>query len=90
MTKHYNITVKGIVQGVWYRKNTLEKAKQLNINGFVMNMPNGDVYVEAEGTSKQLNDLLEWCATGPEFAQVDTVSFEESHMKSFTDFEIRH
>jgi len=88
MTKHYNITVKGIVQGVWYRKSTLEKAIILGVSGFVKNLPNGDVYLEAEGSEQQLKSLLEWCAIGPEYAEVKQVSFKEEDLKSFHRFEI--
>ncbi|SHJ31464.1 acylphosphatase [Aquimarina spongiae] len=88
MTKHYNITVKGIVQGVWYRKNTQDKARELEIKGFVKNLPNGDVYLEAEGNEQQLKLLLDWCAIGPEHARVEHVSFEEADLKSFRHFEI--
>ncbi|EZH74773.1 acylphosphatase [Aquimarina atlantica] len=88
MQKHYNITVKGKVQGVWYRKNTQEKAIALQITGNVRNLPNGNVYIEAEGDKNQLNLLLEWCAIGPEFAKVDAVSFEEGDLQLFKSFDI--
>ncbi|WP_062061590.1 acylphosphatase [Aquimarina longa] len=88
MTKHYNITITGKVQGVWYRKSTQEKAKTLKINGYVKNLPNGDVYIEAEGDDHQLNALVEWCNIGSEFAKVNTVSFEESNVQFFEDFNI--
>jgi acylphosphatase len=88
MQKHYNIIVKGKVQGVWYRKSTQEKATALQITGYVRNLPNGNVYIEAEGDKNQLTLLLEWCATGPEFAKVDTVSFEENDLQFFENFDI--
>ncbi|MCK8520923.1 acylphosphatase [Aquimarina sp. D1M17] len=88
MKKHYNITVSGTVQGVWYRKNTLEKAIELGVTGYVKNLINGNVYIEAEGTKEQLQALLDWCAIGPEYAKVDQVSFEEGALMSFARFEI--
>ncbi|WP_234859330.1 acylphosphatase [Aquimarina aquimarini] len=89
MLKHYKITVTGKVQGVWYRKNTHEKAKELTIKGFVENQPNGNVYLEAEGDANQLKALLEWCAIGPEYAKVATVSYQEDNLQFFESFEIR-
>ncbi len=88
MLKHYNITVKGKVQGVWYRKSTQDKAKELGIAGFVKNLPNGDVYIEAEGTESQLKSLLDWCVIGPEYAKVAHVSFEQGTSRAFALFEI--
>ncbi|WP_271783937.1 acylphosphatase [Aquimarina algiphila] len=88
MLKHYNITVTGKVQGVWYRKNTLEKAKELHITGHVKNLSNGNVYIEAEGNHDQLTSFIAWCTLGPEFAKVDNVSFEERDIRPFKCFEI--
>ncbi len=88
MLKHYNITVKGKVQGVWYRKNTLDKAKELDIKGLVKNLNNGNVYIEAEGSQNQLNSLIEWCTNGPDFAKVDDISFEKGDLRFFKNFEI--
>jgi len=86
--KHYNITVSGTVQGVFYRQSTLEIAKQLDIKGFVRNEPNGNVYMEVEGTEGQLNTLVEWCKKGPSRAYVDDVKSTEGGMKFFSLFEI--
>lgn len=88
MLKHYKITVTGKVQGVWYRQSTLNQAKGLNIKGFVKNLDNGEVYIEAEAPEEQLKILLDWCAKGPEFARVDAVSFKESSLEYFDDFEV--
>ncbi len=90
MLKHYNITVTGKVQGVWYRKSTSIKALELNITGYVKNQSDGSVYIESEGDIDQLKKLLNWCAEGPEFAIVETVSFEESTIRSFEKFEIHY
>ncbi|MDH7445144.1 acylphosphatase [Aquimarina sp. 2201CG14-23] len=88
MLKHYNITVKGKVQGVWYRKSTWEKALELEIKGSVKNQSDGSVYIEAEADEHKLNQFLEWCAKGPEFAEVSQVSHEESDIRLFNFFEI--
>ncbi len=88
MIKHYNITVKGKVQGVWYRQSTLQKASELGIKGYVKNQADGSVYIEAEGNKDQLDALLYWCSLGPEFAKVENVSFNESELQPFESFEI--
>ena len=89
MTKHYNITVSGKVQGVWYRKSTKETAKRLGIHGFVKNLENGNVYIEAEGDETQLKELVDWCHHGPEFALVSQVKFKEDAVQGFDAFEIK-
>lgn len=88
--RHLNIEVAGRVQGVSYRYNTQEKALQLGIVGFVKNLPNGSVYIEAEGTDEQLNQLVQWCHEGPPMALVTEVAVSEAPIASFSSFEIRY
>jgi acylphosphatase len=88
MKKHLNILVKGKVQGVWYRKSTKDKADELGLFGLVKNMPDGSVYIEAEGNDAPLKSLVEWCNSGPELSRVDNVSVEETTLKHFSSFDI--
>jgi len=87
--KHFNITVVGKVQGVFYRQSVFEMAKQLGINGFCRNEANGDVYIEAEGDEERLKKFVEWCKKGPPRAFVRDVKFFEGEIKNFSSFEIR-
>jgi len=87
--KHYAITVSGKVQGVFYRQSTLEIAKQIGLKGFVQNKANGNVYIEAEGTTEQLKGFVDWCKKGPTRAIVSDVRVEEGEIKNYSLFEIR-
>lgn len=89
MMRHYNITVKGKVHGVSYRFAALRKAHKLALTGYVMNLHNGDVFIEAEGKEENLNKLIEWCYIGPPAAEVSEVKAEESTLKHFRNFEIK-
>ena len=73
MVKRFRAMVFGKVQGVFYRASALERAEGLGLKGFVRNLPNGFVELEAEGEEKTLNDLLRWCQHGPPGARVDEV-----------------
>ena len=88
--KHLNIIVKGKVQGVFYRKSTWKKATDLGIKGIVKNEPNGDVYIEAEGTEEQILNLVQWCYEGPPTANVDSLEITEKPTKGYTTFEIKY
>ncbi|MEM9858002.1 MAG: acylphosphatase [Bacteroidota bacterium] len=88
--KHYNISVFGKVQGVFYRASTKTKAVELGIKGFVKNQSDGSVYIEAEGEMEQLQLLLDWCNQGPTNAVVDKVKVEEAKMSDFQKFEITY
>lgn len=87
--KHISIRISGKVQGVFYRASTQAKADELGVKGFVRNEPNGDVYVEAEGTEEQLNKLLAWCKVGPPRAKVDRVETQDGAVLNFKRFEVR-
>ncbi len=88
--KHWNIRVKGKVQGVYFRLTTKAVADQLGVKGFVINANDGSVYIEAEGDDFALNSLLDFCKEGPERAQVEEVDYTEvDHIRGFKNFEIR-
>ena len=88
--KHYNVTVFGRVQGVGFRYSALKMARIYGISGFIRNQGDGSVYLEAEGEETNLELFLEWCARGPGYGRVDRMVKNESGMRGFRDFEIRH
>lgn len=67
------ITVSGLVQGVFFRANTIDQAVGLGITGRVANLVNGDVEIVAEGDRRQIETLIDWCRVGPPGARVDGV-----------------
>ncbi len=84
--KHWNIRVRGKVQGVFFRASTQKKAQELGVQGFVRNEPDGNVYIEAEGDAQALEQLAAWCKTGPERARVEQVEIQEGTWQGFRDF----
>lgn len=86
---HYNLLIKGRVQGVYYRASAKQAAEKLGVSGFVLNQPDGSVYLEAEGDKQQLNLLIEWCKKGPAGARVDDVQITTAAIAGFKGFEIR-
>ncbi len=86
-----SLLIKGKVQGVFYRKSAAEKATEIGLTGFVKNLPDGNVYTEAQGTQERLNEFEQWCRRGPQHAVVESVEttplstlFEEDR------FSVRH
>ncbi len=71
------ITVKGKVQGVGFRYFVMRHANEIGVNGFVKNLPNGDVYIEASGTSSQLEQLILLCNQGPAHSNVENVQVKD-------------
>lgn len=70
------VRIEGIVQGVYFRWNTREKALELGVQGWVRNLPDGAVEVMAEGERDALERLVEWCRQGPPEAVVRRVETE--------------
>lgn len=86
---HLDIRIIGLVQGVWYRKSACEQALGLGIAGFVMNLPDGTVRIEAEGTHEALDQLVAWCRVGSSRAVVEHVEMVEGPFVGYTGFEAR-
>ncbi|MBN2481639.1 MAG: acylphosphatase [Bacteroidales bacterium] len=87
--RHVNITISGLVQGVGFRYAASIAASRLGIDGFIKNLQNGDVYVEAEGERGTLDEFIRWCKSGPLHARVDNASVSEGEFRNFKLFEIR-
>jgi acylphosphatase len=88
------VNVKGRVQGVFYRHSTREQASKLQISGWVANLPDGTVALEAQGESQQILTLLAWLEKGPPAAVVASVDvIQQEKIDSFDStqgkFEIR-
>jgi acylphosphatase len=73
-----HVVIEGRVQGVFFRASTRDEATKLGINGWVRNLPNGDVEALFEGDKAAVNRMLAWCYKGSPYAVVQKVnmSFE--------------
>lgn len=56
--KRVYIFYSGLVQGVGFRFTTRTIAKQLNLSGWVRNLPDGKVEIVCEGKEEELKQLL--------------------------------
>lgn len=82
------LSITGKVQGVNYRYYCREKALSLGLKGFVKNLSDGRVYVEATGEKESLDALRIWCLAGPERASVEDIRTRELPVKEFEGFAI--
>lgn len=86
---HYKIKVSGRVQGVYYRASTKAVADQLRISGWIKNLADGSVYIEAEGETFFMGQFLEWCEEGPSGARVEAIEKEAGELQGFSNFVIK-
>ncbi len=66
-------TVRGRVQGVWFRDSTRREAERLGISGHAVNLADGGVEVLASGSAEALDTLATWLRRGPPLAAVSTL-----------------
>ena len=84
----YKIIVTGHVQGVGFRWSAAREARNRGINGSVKNLSDGSVYIEAEGSIKQLDSFVEWCKKGPGAGFVKSVNVDTYTPVNYTGFRI--
>jgi acylphosphatase len=72
--RRIHVIVKGRVQGVFFRKTTVQEAERLGLSGWVKNRSDGTVEIQAEGTEEALEAFLAFCRRGPQHARVEDVA----------------
>ena len=87
--KRIRIKVSGRVQGVSFRHSARTMARYLGVKGFVKNMNDGSVYLEAEADESALGNFVVWCRKGPDYAQVERVETEDMPVKNDNMFNVR-
>jgi len=85
------LIAKGRVQGVGFRWFVVQNANKLGVVGYVKNLPNGDVEIEAEGERGQLEELIKHVKAGPTFGRVSDLSVEwRDYTGSYKSFEVAY
>lgn len=87
---NYKIQVFGRVQGVGYRDFASRMANGLELVGYVKNMTDGSVLIEAEGDKLILDKFLILCENGPGWANVEKTKVAESPIMGYKDFKVRY
>ena len=83
------IIIKGKVQGVSFRYFTLKQAQELNIVGWVRNIPNGTVEAVAQGDKINLELFINKLKQGSSLSRVDDVILNWEHQeKDYENFSI--
>ncbi len=88
--RRVRIVVRGLVQGVGFRASTQRTARGLGLTGWVRNLPDDTVLLEAQGPSAQVAELEAWCKVGPPAAEVSgTEVTEQAVVGGERDFGLR-
>ena len=81
--RNIEIIIKGKVQGVGFRYHTMQIASEFNISGFVKNMHDGSVYLQAQGADHEIDMFIHWCRQGPRHAIVSSFELKEIEENDF-------
>ncbi len=86
-----HMIVEGLVQGVGFRWFVARHAQALGLKGYVHNMYNGNVEVEAVGDRGLIEELIKHVKVGPRSAHVANLKLEwiENAEHQYTQFEMR-
>lgn len=91
MKARAHVVVSGVVQGVFFRANTQERAQALGLGGWVRNTPEGGVEAVFEGDKEKIEQAIAFCRQGPRGASVEDIKVTwEDYKGEFGGFEIRY
>lgn len=71
------VLVSGHVQGVGFRFFTQYEASLLNLTGFIKNLSDGNVYLEAQGDKNNILKFINKIKKGNGFCKVKSISIDE-------------
>ncbi|MFH1211910.1 MAG: acylphosphatase [Candidatus Woesearchaeota archaeon] len=87
--RRFHIFLKGKVQGIGLRYHVRKKAESLGLTGWVRNLDNGSVEINAEGGDESIKEFLAWLEKGVPEADVEKITAkEEKPKKEQGSFEI--
>jgi DNA ligase D-like protein (predicted 3'-phosphoesterase) len=87
--KALRVTVRGSVQGVFFRQATVERAERLGVLGWVRNEDDGTVLVHAEGPEAAVDELVAFLGEGPPGANVENVELDQVKVEGHEQFAVR-
>lgn len=84
-----HVWVVGTVQGVSFRAETMRMAERVGVDGWVRNLPDGQVEAVFEGVREAVETAVAWCRNGPTAAMVVRLTVAEEPPEGVRGFEIR-
>ena len=86
---HATVWFTGRVQGVGFRYQALQVAKEFEVSGCVQNLPDGRVQLEAEGTPGEVNGFIAAVQERMEGYIRETEQVEARRAPQFSGFFLR-
>jgi acylphosphatase len=83
------LTVRGHVQGVFFRDSTRREAQRRDVRGWAANRTDGSVAVFLEGRPPDVEAVTEYCRRGPRGPAVEHVDVRECEPQNLGGFRVR-
>ena len=83
------VVVRGRVQGVFFRGTIAEAAARTRVEGWVRNLPDGNVEAVFEGEPAAVEALVALARQGPQYAQVAGLDVYEESPEGERGFQVR-
>jgi acylphosphatase len=90
MIRQYEIRVYGRVQGVGFRVAARDRARSLELKGWVENLSDGSVRCMVQGDAEACNAYIQWCREGTGYSWVERLEIKEEPPSALEGFSIRH
>jgi acylphosphatase len=88
--KRVRILVEGRLQGINFRYHTQQQAQKLGLAGFVRNLSDGRIEIDAQGDDESVEKLLTWCQEGSQSAYLKSIFFRyDEPSEHASDFVVR-
>jgi acylphosphatase len=78
-----------MVQGVFFRVGARDRARSLDVAGWIQNRPDGSVEAVFEGDDDRVDSMIEWCRRGPAGADVRDVEVTTEVPRGEAGFAVR-
>jgi protein-L-isoaspartate(D-aspartate) O-methyltransferase len=88
--KSVDVTVSGVVQGVYFRASARREGALRGLRGWVRNHSDGSVRLHVQGDPAAVDAMLDWCRMGPPAARVSRLTVSDAPAdETLHDFEVR-
>ena len=88
--KRIRILIEGRLQGMNFRYHTQQQGQKLGLSGFVRNLSDGRIEIDAQGDDESIEQMLAWCQEGPQSAQLKSILFRyDEPSEHISDFIVR-
>lgn len=84
------ILIEGRLQSMNFRFNAQREADELGLVGFVRNLTDGRIEIEAQGDEDKVEKMLNWCQEEPHSSQIRSILFRyDEPVNRYSDFSVR-